>query len=231
VPAYNSPLLRPQLVQKGVPCYLLGSLNMLQGDTKGYVTQTAIATNVGTVNVSINQGPIPKVGDLITIWSTALQTGLFNVVRAVITAVTITAATGQGTISFALTGTNQSAAADPGAFETEPGEVGETPVAGASQACLIQAPSGDSQFTVPVAVTFTGGVLPTAITVTLQVAVRDVDAEYTNTSTAVVVAAGAYSANAGPVVQATLQRAGFYRLKVSGLTAGSATGIIGKIGG
>jgi hypothetical protein len=229
MPAYNSPLLRPQLVQKGVPCYLLGSLNMLQGDTRGYVTQTALATNVGTVTVSINQGPIPKVGDLITIWSTAQQSGLFNVVRAVITAVSITATTGQGTISFALTGTNQSATADPGAFLTEPGEVGESIIAEASQACLIQPPSGDSQFTVPVAVTFTGGVLPTAITATLQAAIRDVDAEYTNTTAVITVAAAAYTA--GPVVQATLQRAGFYRLKISGLTLGSATGIVGKIGG
>ena len=229
MPAYNSPLLRPQLVQKGVAAYVFGSLNALQGDTRGYVTQTALASNVGTVTVSINFGPIPKVNDIITIWGTAQQSGLFNVTRALITAVSITATTGQGTITFALTGSNQSATADAGAFLTEPGEISETLAANASQSCLIQAPSGDSQFTVPIAVTFPGGVLPTALTTTLQVALRDVDAEYTNTTTAVTVAATAYTA--GPVVQATLQRGYFYRLKNSGLTAGSATGIIGKIGG
>ena len=210
---YNSPLTRPQLLQKGVPAYLFGGLNMLQGNARGYVTQTALGsmgvptapagtpdtssgtlaantyyakivainatghtaggtesapvvlastgniawtwtavagavsyqiwvgtssgtentfatsatnsytqtaaltsgtipatdtTNVASVSVFINQGPLPLVGDQITVWGTAQQSGAFNVTRAIITAVSITAATGQGTISFALTGTNQS---------------------------------------------------------------------------------------------------------------------------
>src|SRR6185437_1165713 len=113
MPTYNSPLTRPQLLQKGVPAYLFGGLNMLQGNAMGRVTQTALATNVGIVSVSIGEGPAPKVGDLITVWGTAEQTGLFNVNRALITAVSITGSTGAGTISFALTGTNQSATADP----------------------------------------------------------------------------------------------------------------------
>ena len=126
MPLYNSPLTKPQLLQKGVPAYLFGNLNMLQGNAKGYVTQTALAANVASVSVSINEGPAPKVGDLVTIWGTSLQTGLFNVTRAVITAVAITGSTGKGTLSFALTGTNQSATADPGAFLCEPGESAET---------------------------------------------------------------------------------------------------------
>ena len=226
---YASPNPGPQLLQKGVPAYLFGGLNMLQGNTKGRVTQTAIATNVGTVSVTIFEGPTPNVGDLITIWGTALQSGLFNVTRAVITAVSITATTGAGTISYALTGTNQSATADPGAFLVEAGESSETLTNNTtSRAVTVQAPQGDSQFTLPLAVTFPAGVLPTDVTATLQVAIRDIDAEYTNTTTVVTVAATAYTA--GPVVQATLQRGYCYRLAVSGLTLGSATGIIAKLG-
>jgi len=36
---------------------------------------------------------------------------------------------------------------------------------------------------------------------------------------------------AGPVVQATLQRGYFYRVLVSGLTAGTGSGLIVKLGG
>ncbi len=227
MPLYNSPLTRPQLLQKGVPAYLLGGLNMLRGNANGYVTQTALGSNVASVSVSINQGPIPLVGDQITVWGTALQSGAFNVTRAIITAVSITAATGQGTISFALTGTNQAATADAGAFLCEPGESYDTLTNSIfSQAVLVQAPQGDSQFTLPLAVTFS--TIPTAVTATLQVAIRDVAAEYTNTTTVVTVAAGAYTA--GPVVQATLQRGYFYRLAVSGLTIGSGSGICAKVG-
>ena len=227
MPLYNSPLTRPQLLQKGVPAYLFGGLNMLRGNAKGYVTQTALGSNVASVSVSINEGPIPLVGDQITVWGTALQSGAFNVTRAIITAVSITAATGQGTISFALTGTNQAATADAGAFLCEPGESYDTLTNSTfSQAVLVQAPQGDSQFTLPLAVTFS--TIPTAVTATLQVAIRDVAAEYTNTTTVVTVAAGAYTA--GPVVQATLQRGYFYRLAVSGLTIGSGSGICAKVG-
>lgn len=228
-PAYNAPFTKPQLVMKGIAAYLFGSLNMLRSNTRGTVSLTAIATNVGTVTVQINEGPIPLVGDLITIWGTALQTGLFNVTRSFVTAVNITPGTNAGTISYALTGTNQAATADPGQFLIEVGEQGETLAAGASAPALIQAPEGDSQFTLPMAVSFSGGVLPTAVTVTLQVAIRDIASEYTSTTTVVTVAATAFTI--GPVVQITLQRGYLYRVLVSGLTLGSATGVCVKIGG
>src|SRR5208337_1784003 len=44
MPAYNAPLVRAQLLQKGVPAYLIGNLNMLQGNAIGYVTQTALGS-------------------------------------------------------------------------------------------------------------------------------------------------------------------------------------------
>jgi hypothetical protein len=223
---YNSPLLRPQLVQKGVAAYLFGSLNMLRGETKGYVTQDAIAANVATVTVSINQGPIPSVGDLITIWATSNSSGAFNVVRAVITGVSITATTGQGTITFALTASNQAATADAGAFLIEVAEVGETLTNNTfSTACMIQAPQGDSQFTITTAISFPSS--PTAATVSLQAAVRDVAAEYTTIGTAAVLAASAFTA--GPVASFALQRANFYRFAITGVSGGTSPTIIAKV--
>lgn len=308
MPTYNSPLTKPQLLQKGVPCYLFGNLDMLQGNAKGYVadtaltgvgalatmvidvagtgwavndtftiaggtggigkvtaasggvpsaiaivaagqgysavtgaTTTAVSPSTGTgltvtttvttggtgaLTVKILEGPTPKVGDLVTAWGTSQQTGLFNVTRAVISAVSITGSTGAGTISFALTGTNQAVTADTGAFLCEPGETSEA-ISGSitSQAVLVQAPQCDSQFTLPLAITASSGV--TAMTATLQVAIHDIDAEYTNTTT-VVTKTGATTYTAGPVVQATLQRGYFYRLAVTGVT-GSGT-ICAKVG-
>ena len=228
-PYVNSGFQQVQLLVKGIATYLFGSLNKHQGDTVMLVNNVALASNVATLTVQITAGEIPTVGSLISVQQTASTAGLFNVNRAVLTGVTITAATGAGTVTFALTHADVTSAADAGSAVVEVPEVAESLAAGASVACVVQAPDGDSQFTVPVAVTFKSGTLPTAATVTLQTALHNVDSEFTNTTTVVTVAATAYTA--GPVVQATLQRGYFYRLNVSGLTAGSATGIIAKIGG
>ena len=224
MPSYNPPFIKPQLLQKGVPAYLFGNLNMLRSNGSGTVINDALTSNVATVTIQVSEGGAPQVGDLITIYGTALQSGLFNVTRALVTAVAIDAQTGQGTVSYALTGTNQATTADPGRFIMEIGESSETLAAGYSQPVLVQAPQCDSQFTIPLTVTFP--TMPTDVTCTLQKAIRDLSAEYTNTSAAVVISASAYTA--GPTVEATLERGYFYRLAVTGLT-GAGT-IIAKVG-
>jgi hypothetical protein len=233
MPQYNAPFTPPQLLVKGVPSWLFGSMSLLRGNAIGRVSQTALATGVGSVTVQIDQGPIPLVGDYITVWGTALQTGLFNVTRAVITAVSITPATNAGTISYALTGSTQSATADGGRFTTEPAEQAEALVNNSfSVPCVLQAPSGDSQCTLPLAVTFPSA--PASATVTLQMAVRDIAAEYTtclnpDTGNPIQVTYG--GGNYQPVVQAPFQRGYFYRLAVTNVVGGSSPTIIGKIGG
>lgn len=227
MPYYNPPFIKPQLVQKGVPCYLFGGLNMLRGNASGTVADTALASSVGTITVQINQGPIPLVGDFITVWGTAQQSGLFNVTRAVITATSITATTGAGTISFALTGSTQSTTADAGMFSTEIGETSDALSNGYSVQALIQAPQCDSQFTVPVTVTFPS--LPTTATVTLQQAVRDIAAEYTDVATVATVTGGAQQG--GPTTSVSLQRGYFYRFHASSVTGGTNPTIIAKLGG
>jgi hypothetical protein len=224
---YNSPFIPPQLLQKGVPAYLFGGLNMLRGNAKGTVSQTAIATNVGTITVQLNEGATPVVGDYLTVWGTALQSSLFNVTRSLITAVNITPGTGAGTISYALTGTNQSATADPGRWMMEIGETSEalTTTTFSAPVC-VQAPQCDSQFTIPLAVTCPS--MPTAATFTLQRSIRDIAAEYTNTGAVVTIAGGVFTA--GPTVQATLERGYFYRLAVTGVSGGTSPSVIAKVG-
>lgn len=226
MPAYiNSPFQVPKLLQKGVPVYLFGSFDYKIGNTYLALSNVVATGGTGTVTVQLINGPNPVVGGFISIVNSTTSSGLFNVNRAVITAVSINQATGAGTIAFALTGTVASTA-DSGSVLVEPPEIGETLVAEASIPCLVQAPEGDSQFTLPIAVTFP--TMPTAVSVHLQVAIRNNNAEYTNVNSnpEVVVAASAFTS--GPVAQVTLQRGYFYRFITSGLT-GSGT-IVAKIG-
>ena len=221
----NSPFQQPILALKGVGTYLWGSFDYRVGDSRLYVTNTALTSNVATVTVQLVQGPAPVVGAYISIINSTSTSGLFNVNRAIITATTVSATTGAGTITFALTNANVGSAADAGTVIVEPAEVGETIVNNTkSRACVYQAPDSDSQETIPMAVTFP--TLPTAVTATLQVAIKNEEAEYTNTSTVVTVAAGAYTV--GPVVQATLQRGYCYRIALTGLT-GTGT-VVAKLG-
>jgi hypothetical protein len=228
MPSYiNSPFANPYLLMKGVAGYMFGSFDPRIGNTNLVVTKLAGNGTTATVTVLLLNGPMPAVGNFISIFNSTLSAGAFNVSRALITAVTIDAILGTGTIQFA-SAASLSATVDVGQIIVEPNEVPETLAAGASQAFVIQAPEGDSQFTVPFAATFTA--IPTAVTVTLQRAINAQNsAEWTNTTTAVTVAGSAYTA--GPVMMATLERGYAYRALVSGLTAGTGSGLIVKIGG
>jgi hypothetical protein len=230
MPAYvNGPAaFNPaQLVQKGVPCYLWGSLNLHQGDTVMLVNNVALTSNVATLTVQITAGEIPVTGALISVRQTASTSGLFNVNRVKLTGVTITASTGAGTVTFALTHADVASAADAGSAIVEVPEVGEAVAAGASVACIFDAPHGSSQFTVTTAITF--GTLPTAANIVLQRAVHNNDAEFTTIGNAAVISGTVYTT--GPVAEFTLERAYFYRFLTSGLTLGSGAGIVAKIAG
>lgn len=227
MPAYSNSAFAPaKLLQKGVPAYLFGTFDYGRGNTNLYITNVALTTNVATITVQVLNGPAPRVGDILSIIGSASTAGLFNVNSATITATTINNTTGAGTLTFALTHADVGTAADSGTVIVEPMPIGETVAAIKSLAVCVQAPEGDSQFTLPASITFS--TLPTAITVTLQVAIMDIDSEYTNTTTVWTVSGTAFTA--GPVVQITLQRGYFYRFIGSGLTLGSGAGMVGKIG-
>lgn len=231
MPAYaNNPFTPAKFLAKGVATYLFGSYNFHQADTQMYVSNVALTSNVATLTVQIYGGEVPIVGALISVRQTASTSGLFNVSRVPLTGVTIDLTTGAGTVTFALTHADVVSVANTGSAVVEVPEVGEALANGASIAVAIAAPEGDSQFTVPLAVTFPGNVLPTAATVNLQGALRNVDSEFTNVSSPVAVVAGT-AWTTGPFSQVTLQRGYWYRVNVSGVTAGSATGIVVKLGG
>jgi hypothetical protein len=219
----NNPFTSAQLVQKGVPCYLFGSYNYKQANTRMLISQVALTSNVATLTVQITEGEIPIVGALVSVQQTASTSGLFNVNRVALSAVSITAATGAGTISFALTHADVVAAADTGTAVAEVPEVGEAVTAVASAACYVQDPT--DQCTITTSVTF--GTKPTAATVTLQSAIRDVDSEYTDVGNAAVLSGTAFTT--GPNASFTLKANAYYRFKLSGLTLGSGAGIVAKL--
>ena len=178
------------------------------------------------MTIQIITGPLPVVGSLISIINSTAGSGALNINRAVITGVAINQMTNAGTVTFALTNANIASVADAGSVIIEPAEVPETLTNNSySIPCVFQAPEGDSQFTVPFAVTFP--TVPTAATVTLQRAIANRAAEFTNTSAVVTVAASAYTA--GPVVLATLERGYIYRAAVTGVTGSGL--IVAKVGG
>lgn len=211
----------PQLLMEGVPCYLFGTYNFRQANTKLLVSNVAITTNVATLTVQIVEGEIPTVGSFITVAQTQTGSGEFNVSRVALTAVSISASTGAGTVSYALTGANVSSA-DSGTAIVEVPEIAEALTAnGASVAVAV--PPSCSQETLTCTVTFPTA--PTGATATLQTAVRNVDGEFTNVGNISVYASSAYST--GPTTQFTLQRGSYYRVNITGLT-GTGT-IVAKV--
>lgn len=223
----NSPFQRVQLLQKGVPAYLIGSFSQQVGNTKLALLTDAIATNVATITGTLIDGPLPNVGDLVSIINSTNGSGEFNVNRVAIASVSFNSTTNVVTLTFALTGSNQTATADGGTVITEPAEVGETVTSSGytSVAVVVQAPEGDSQFTLPLSVVAGPGI--TAMTATLQHAVKGQSNEWTNMTT-VVTKTGANTYTAGPVVEASLERGYLYRLVISAVTGSDE--VVAKVG-
>lgn len=229
MPAFaNNPFTPVPLVQKGVPTYLIGSFSQQTGYTNASVKTDAIASNVATVVCYYLNGPLPVAGSLVSIRGSANSTAAFNVSRVALTSATLDATTNLLTLVFPLTAADQAATADAGTVVVEAAEVGETVTSAGykSIACVVQAPEGDSQFTVPVSVTAAAGI--TAMTATLEVAINANASEWTATTT-VITKTGASTYTAGPVVQATLQRGYAYRFNITAVTGSGLT--VGKIGG
>ena len=141
------------------------------------VTTFAITSNVATIGVVIYEGNIPLVNDLITIQALPLAAG--NVTNVKLASVSITASTGIGTLTFALSNANVASGPVAGMAISIPQPQPETVVANqAGQAFAIprQVPDliGPRQATLYV-------LTPTApgnLSCTLQGAISNVDAEF-----------------------------------------------------
>lgn len=237
MPSFNaSPFAAlPEKATPGCPVYLFGTYNEKQAPTKFSVTKDqATSATAAVLTVQITEGNIPAVGSLLTTYGTTNTGGQFNFTNAVITAVSITASTGAGTISVTGSGlTTQAATADTGVGIIPVPETGDTVADGQSVAAGLPytSPFSSDQPAQAVQCEVTFPTLPTACVVSLQAAMTlqaqsggTVGAQWqTVISNVVTVAAG--SATYGTTQWSG--KANFLRFSISG-TSGSGT-IVAKV--
>jgi hypothetical protein len=115
----SSPYTLKESLLPGKIGFSYGSLDSHNPGSRFGVTSVAITSNVATLGVNLLEGPIPVVGNLVSVQGTqtAISAGApnFNVTNVALSAVSINNITGVGTISFALTSTNIATTPDAGA--------------------------------------------------------------------------------------------------------------------
>lgn len=179
MPAYSSSPFTPVvLALPGTPVYAWGSQKNDVAPTRMLIDHVALTSNVATLTVTIVEGNIPAVGDFITVTGTTSTSGLFNVTNIALTGVSITATTGKGTVTFALTHADVASAANAGVALVTYAITPETVSAqGVSQAiALADSPEGKSVQGFSVEVSWTSGTSVGVVTV--QVADKNEDGLY-----------------------------------------------------
>ena len=185
----------------------------------------ALASDVATLTVNINDGNIPAVGSLVSVSGTTTGAGEFNVSNVALTGVTLDE-TGAGTVTFALVEADVAPTPDGGIAIVPQPEVGETLVNGASVA--VGLPYGvincNTETTQSVTAIVSFPSLPTTATISLQGAIVDKDSDYQTLGTVATVAGGTQTA----AFLNYIGKFNFYRLLAASVTGGTPT-IVGKI--
>jgi hypothetical protein len=181
----SSPFALVPGLQPGRPGYSFGSYNDAQDETSLQVTSVAITLNVATVGLKFvtgSSGPIPVVGQLITIVGTQTNAGIFNVTNATVVSVSgfNTGDNSVGTVTFNLTGSNVVTTPDNGAAKLPTAEI-SVPLLAATkgqQFCVsgYSAAAVSNGRSITWAIEFP--VAPASIAYQLEGAIRDVDSEY-----------------------------------------------------
>ncbi len=201
------------LLQPGVSGYLLGSRDSSFPTTRLQITNVALTSNVATVTVLVRSGKIPVAGALISITGTAAASGAFNVSNIAISTVSIDAVTGIGTITFALTHADVVSAPDAGQGYVPVPEVGEALVNGKSQAFAIQDIAGHNENGLTVTWSTFYPSAPSTVTMTLQAAMVNQDAQFETLDTS--------TNTGGDVRSTTFTRYRFLRVVASNVTGGT----------
>jgi hypothetical protein len=201
--------------------YCYGSRPNNRPVVKAIVTSVAIASNVATLGITIAEGNIPAIGDLITVVNTATDSGAANVANVALTAVTISSLTGKGTVQYAATGSNQSTTPDIGMAYISPAEVAEALAVSKSKVYAIQNTIGRGYgitwgYNCPSA--------PSTIAIQLEGAINNNDNEFTIIGTSQTVT-NAYT----EIIAQIPNLVNFIRQHVTATTGGSSPSIVGKL--
>ena len=183
MPAYVTPVgynARPEVAVSGQPAYFYGSFPRDTQDMIAQITSVACASNVATIVMTIQQGNIPVVGNLISVQGTQSASGAYNVSRVAIATISGTASTGVYTVTYACTTADLTTTADAGKAIVPIQEVAEAVAANTSVAIYVpsQEPVDNGQRTITVSVTFpTIQATTGAATVKLYTAIQNTGAK------------------------------------------------------
>lgn len=218
----NTPNSQVELLVPGRPSYVYGSKSL--GPTcKMIIDHDSVSANVVTLNVTIVEGYIPLVGDLVYIYGTANNAGALNSTAGIaISGVSINAATGKGTITYPKTTGNLVNTADTGYALSVPQEIPEALVVGKSKAVSLQNTLGGIGYGISWAYTCPSA--PATIGIQLEGAINDNDSEYVLIGVSQTVVSG-YNE-----IFATIpELVNFVRLHVTAATGGTNPTVVGKI--
>lgn len=181
----SSPFTQRESLIPGKIGFSYGSFDTHNPGSRMQVTSVAITTNVATLGVNLLEGPIPIVGNLVSVQGTQTATSggapNFNVTNVALSAVSIDLITGVGTISFALTSSNIATTPDAGQAIAPAAIVLETlpssAAAGKQFAVASANLASDGQRGITWFTQFSGS--PSTVTMNLQGSDVDTDASYT----------------------------------------------------
>lgn len=233
------------------PNYVFGGRDYKTDNMLFAITQVAITSNVATLTVQLEAGGgpspvngLPVVGAKMGVRGTQTNSGAFNVDPATLTATTISAATGTGTLSYALTHANVAAVVDSGVVVVQSVEVADLVSSGSASApyALVFTPDeSDNSRCVGAEVKWTG-TLPSAAVVVLQGANVDDESRYMTIGNQQGLAPGGVVATSDALASisgsAVTQSGAIYiyvafkflRMKVLSMSGGDGTtGVIGTI--
>src|ERR1700739_3793589 len=231
----NDPTVAIQSLIPGVPAYSAGSLRS-GPPCKMIIDHDSVSANVVTLSVTVVEGNIPSIGDILYVYATTNNAGGLNEQTGLVTvaSVSITAATGKGTITYALTTGNLANTPDTGYAIAVPGETAEASVPNqAYRAFAIQKLSPELGANRSATISVTEPSAPAAIKWTLQAAMRNVDSEYVEIIKDIT-SAGTFSDSGAPgFTSATTQfwpgSWNFVRYKDTGSSGGTNPTVIAKI--
>jgi len=217
----NTPQSVVEMLIPGRPSYAYGS--KAPGPTcRMIIDHDSVTTNVVTLTVTITDGNIPLVGDLIYVYATSNSAGALNQTTGIaISAVNITATTGKGTIQYPKTVGNQGNTVDTGYALSTPQETAEALTTNKSRAFAIQNTLGRGY---GVSWAFTYPSAPASGSIQLEGAINDVDSEYT-----IIGAANTTVSGYNEVFATVPELVNFVRLHVTAASGGTNPTVIGKI--
>lgn len=210
-------------LQMGVPAYSAGSLATGVANTRMFVTSAAVAANVVTLGVILQEGNVPAVGATAYITGTTQGSATLNKPAGVaLTGVTLDS-TGTGTITYALTTTSFATLADGGLVIVPVQEVGDALAANTSfLQFAVPAPiggGGGRTGTITWSTVVSGA--PATILVNLQASIVDIDGQYATLDSS--------SSATGETRYIAQQDFNFFRIRVTTLTGGTSPTLVAKL--